>query len=223
MSDDDRAPPDPALAEFLALIVHDLRNPIATISANISYLRDVSSDDDDPEIESVLDDVQGALTELTRGLEHVGWIGAWIGDSPPVGVRAGDARDAVREAVTAVGGPIATTLPDEPVWVDAGGTPLSKVVELFLRNATRHGRAGVSLSPDGVIEVYDDGPAIGPDLRERVFSMAGQRHVKTRRDGRYERVVGLLAARALAETLGLRVEADGEDGAAVFRIRLRGS
>jgi len=220
VSEEDHGLEDADMAEVIALIVHDLRNPIATISANISYIR-MLAQLDDPDGQAALDDVQDALLGLTRGLEQVGWIGGWIGGLAPVGVSPGDAREAVREAVEQVGGGVEVELPNDAVHVQSAGAPLCKLVELFLRNAKRHGRARVALSPDGVIEIRDDGPAVGLDLRERVFSMAGQRELKTRRDGRYERVVGLLAARALADTLGAQVEADGEDGAAVFRIRVR--
>jgi len=222
VSDDDRIGSDRELAEVLALVVHDLRNPIATISANLSFIRQCA-DLEDEEAHDALDDVQDALSALTHGLEQIGWIGGWFGGSTAIGVSPGDARDAVCDAVEAVGGDVELDLPDDPVRVEAAGPPLGKLVEVFLRSAQQHGHARVRLTPDAAIEILDDGPAVGADLREQVFSMRGQREVKSRRDGRYVRVVGLLAARALAETLGATVEADGEDGAAVFRIRLRAS
>ena len=75
--------------------------------------------------------------------------------------------------------------------------------------------------PNAIVEIHDAGRAIGTDLRDRAFTIAGQHQLKGRGDGRYGRVAGLLAAHVLALAVGATIEVDGRDGAAVFRITMR--
>jgi len=86
--------------------------------------------------------------------------------------------------------------------------------------------ATVRVYQDGgqvVIEVEDSGEAIAPELRDKAFTLEGQKALKGRIDGRYSRFVGLFAAAVVLDGVGGTIEADGESGAAVFRVRLRGA
>ena len=74
-----------------------------------------------------------------------------------------------------------------------------------------------------VIEVEDAGEAIAPELRDTAFTLEGQKDLKGRLDGRYSRFVGLFAAKVVLDGVGGAIEADGETGAAVFRILLQGA
>jgi len=210
-----------SLSDLFALVVHDLRNPIATISANLSFVRE-GAGADDSELVEALDDVGEALAQLIRDIEQLEWIGRWLGGRPAVAGRPEDARRSIEAAMRCIGEEVEVALPDAPVLVASAGPPLAQLVELLVRNALQHGRAGVvvRLSTGGVIEVQDHGRCVGESLRDRVFTMAGQQVIKGRSDGRYSRGAGLLAARALADALGAELEADGEDGAAIFRVRL---
>jgi signal transduction histidine kinase len=194
---------------------------LATISANLSFVREGVAGLDS-ELGEALHDVDEALSQLTHDLEQLEWIGRWLGGQAASLGRSGDARTSVEAAARPMGDAIELDLPDGPVLVARTGPPLTCLVELLLRNAIQHGRTGVQvrLSTDGVIEVQDHGRCVAEELRDRVFTMAGQQQIKGRSDGRYMRGAGLLAAHALAESLGAQLEADGEDGAAIFRVRL---
>jgi len=219
VSDSERQP-DPQLADMMALIVHDLRNPLATISANLSFAREVQEFTDQDVIES-LDDVELALGELAKGLEQLGWVGRWLGGGVALTPTPGDIRAVLTKAVEATDG-VTLSLPDAPVNASLAGAPLTRLVQLLVQESLRHGtKVSLSLSSDGVLEVVDDGVAVGAELRPVVFTMAGQQALKSRADGRYAKVVGLLAVRALADTLGATLEATGVDGAAKTVIRLK--
>ncbi|HJL19818.1 MAG TPA: HAMP domain-containing sensor histidine kinase [Sandaracinaceae bacterium LLY-WYZ-13_1] len=213
-----------SIDELIALVVHDLRNPVATVSANVSFVKEVGPGDDEDAAEA-LEDIETALGDLMRGLEQLGWVGRWIGGNTAMDGAPSDAREAVRAAVSRLGGAAAAELPEEAVYVRAGGGALTRLVELLLRNALSHAPASsvrVTLRAEGdaaVVEVHDGGRAVGEDLRDEVFTLDGQQRLKGRADGRYSRVVGLLAARALADSIGATLEANGADGDAVFRIR----
>jgi C4-dicarboxylate-specific signal transduction histidine kinase len=103
------------------------------------------------------------------------------------------------------------------------------VVELLLHNTGANvadPRATVRVCQQGarvLIEVEDAGEAIAPELRAEAFTLAGQKALKGRLDGRYSRFVGLFAAAVILDGVGGSIEADGESGAAIFRIYLRGA
>lgn len=210
------------IGELLALVVHDLRSPLATSAANISFARDAGAAQSS-DVREALDDAAGALADLARGLDQLGWMGRWISGKAAAPGSPGDARASVEEALRRVGGQgDRAELPEGPVQVKVAGEPLTRLVEIFVRNARKHSQGAVTirLGLDGVLEVEDSGRSVGADLRGQVFTLAGQQQLKGRLDGRYEWMAGLLAARALADGMGARLEAAGEDGAAVFRIHL---
>ena len=222
MSEDDRPR---AVADLMSLWVHDLRNPVATISANLSFVREVL-DTREPDAKEALDDVESALGDLMRGLDQLSWIGRWLQGQDALEPAPGDVRAAVQAALRRVEVEIHHELPASPLEVEAGGTALTRLVELLIRNAlTFAGPSSVAVTayadgPSAVIEVRDDGRALGEDVRDRAFSPDGQHELKGRADGRYSRVTGLFAARTLADALGAELTAGGADGAALFRIRL---
>ncbi len=213
------------IAELLALMIHDLRNPAATVSANLSFIRESVREADVDALEA-LEDVETAMGDLARGLEQLSWIGRWLGGERALEAGPGDARASVQAAVHRIGRAVAVAVPDEPVEVAAGGNALSRLVELLVRNALAFADARtvlVVLAKDGehvVVEVRDGGRAISDELSTQAFTLAGQSVIKGRADGRYSRAAGLLAARVLAEGLGAELDAGGADGAAFFRARL---
>ncbi|MFK7986773.1 MAG: ATP-binding protein [Sandaracinaceae bacterium] len=217
-----------SVSEMLALVVHDLRNPVATISANVSFVREEGAEalQGDSDLVEALDDVDLAMNDLMRGLEQLAWIARWIGGSKPVEAAGGDVRQAVESALHRIEKTVPVTYADVLGETKYGGAPLSRTVELLVRNSLQHDARGtprvdVRREEDVVIiEVRDAGRAVGADLREHVFDLDGQQVIKSRPDGRYSRALGLLAARALADGLHATLEAGGTDGDAWFRLRV---
>lgn len=213
------------MGEALGLLVHDLRNPAATITANVDFLQEVGLDDTDS-VEA-LQDVKLAVRELRRGLDMLAWISRWLSGQVPLEAADGDAGVFVKRLERA----------DTPVPVDIeiaaddqlyahGAHVAVEVVELLLHNTRANvadPRATVRVHQLGsqvVIEVEDAGEAIAPELRANAFTLAGQKALKGRLDGRYARFVGLFAAAVVLDGVGGSIEADGESGAAIFRIYL---
>lgn len=216
------------MGEAIGLLVHDLRNPAATITANVDFLQEVGLDDTDS-VEA-LQDVKLAVRELRRGLDMLAWISRWLTGQVPLEAANGDAGVFVKRLERA----------DTPVPVDIeiaaddqlyaqGAQVAVEVVELLLHNTAANvadPRATVRVRQQGarvVIEVEDAGEAIAPELRAEAFTLAGQKALKGRLDGRYARFVGLFAAAVILDGVGGSIEADGESGAAIFRIYLRGA
>ena len=216
------------MGHALGLLVHDLRNPAATITANADFLQEVGMDDTDS-VEA-LQDVKLAVGELRRGLDMLAWISRWLTGQIPLEATNGDAGVFVeRLERTETPVPVKVDI-DTPGQLYARGAQVAvEVVDLLLHNTRANvaePEALVRVYQDGahvVIEVQDAGEAIAPELREGAFTLAGQKDLKGRLDGRYSRFVGLFAAKVVLDGVGGSIEADGESGAAVFRILLQGA
>jgi signal transduction histidine kinase len=212
------------IGKLLGLLVHDLRNPTATVGANLTFLKEAIEPPDDDTREA-FEDAEIAVDTLMKGLEQVGWIARALAGQPPVQVTDGDVVVALRTAAGKLPSmQIELDLPSEPLRARGGGT-LSRLVEVLLQNSAAHSRGPVSLAARReaeaiVVTVQDSGEAIANELRDRAFTVAGQHDIKQRNDGRYSRVAGLFAARLLADAISATLSAGGERGAAWFRVRL---
>ncbi len=216
------------MGQVLGLLVHDLRNPAATISANVDFLQEVGLADDDSD--DALQDVRLGVGELRRGLDMLAWISRWLTGHVPLEAANGDVGmflERLERADTPV--PVTVEIARDDQLYAHGAQVAVEVVDLLLHNT----RANV---PDGhatvrvyqrsnrvVIEVQDAGEAIAPELRKAAFTLEGQQALKGRLDGRYSRFVGLFAAAVVLDGVGGTIEADGEKGAAVFRVFLPGA
>lgn len=214
------------LGHVLGLFVHDLRNPAATISANVDFLQEVGLSD--VESEEALQDVKLAMGELRRGLDILAWVSRWLTGQIPIEAANGDVGvflERLERAETPV--PVAVEIEPGDGLTAQGAHVAVEVVDLLLHNIRANvadPRATIRAyqrSDRVVIEVEDTGEAIAPELREQAFTLEGQRLLKGRTDGRYGRFLGLFAAAVVLDGVGGTIEADGEPGAAIFRILLR--
>lgn len=221
----------PAVLEsLLGLVVHDLRNPAATIGANLGFVSEVL---DDPsvgreEINEALADAQQALYELMRGFDQLAWIGRWCNGREPPGIQVEPLRATFERVRTRVRyGALEIELPDPGLRV-RGGDVLERLLELLIVNGHQHApRTSVKLravrdseQERPVIEVEDRGRALAPELQPLAFTLEGQTALKSRPEGRYGRVAGLFAASLLAQSLGATLDAVERAGANVFRVTL---
>ncbi len=221
-----------ALGRLLGLLVHDLRNPAATISANLSFLQDVGIDFPDDDAREAFEDLRLAAAELQRGLEQTGWIVRWLLREPAVAASPGEAGAACQRA--------AESHPRLSVRVDSqppslaarhvrgGRQGLPTLLGLLLSNAQRHAPGSEVVlrlceDPEGLlrIEVHDAGPRIPEEAAEAAFTVEGQHAIKhLGAQGRYGRFLELLAARAVAEALGIELAAGTPPDGPSFVLRV---
>ena len=214
------------VGQLFGLLVHDLRNPAATISANVDFLKEVGINDN--EATEAIDDLHLAVDELRRGLDMVAWISRWLLGQTPLESAPGDVGVFLKRLdneTTPV--PVSVSVDESGSVYAQGAQAAVEIVNVLLHNTKQHARgttAKVSARQDGeavVIEVTDEGAALGSELKDLAFTLNGQKALKGRSDGRYGRFAGMLAVAVAADGIGATIEADGEDGAAVFRLRLR--
>jgi signal transduction histidine kinase len=217
---------------LFGLIVHDLRNPAATLAANLGFVREGMSDPTLPrsELDEALGDSQQALGDLMRGLDQLAWMGRWFNSTAAFPVVVEDVRKALERARARIKhGVVEFSLPAREIPV-RGGEALERLVELLVSNGQQHAqgkpvRVSVAASSSNsaapvVIEVADEGRPLSPAFVEQAFTLPGQLEIKGRADGRYGRVLGLFAAGILAECLGARLSSEERDGKNVFLIAL---
>jgi len=220
----------PAQLEWLfGLIVHDLRNPTATLAANLGFVRDGVGDPTLPrsELSEAIADSEQALGDLMRGLDQLAWMGRWFNGHETHAPRSEDLGHVFERTRARIKhGPVEFRMPQRQIKV-MGGEALERLLEVLIGNGHQHApgkTVEVGLADETehvVVEVSDHGKPLSPDFGARAFTLDGQLEIKGRADGRYGRVLGLFAAGILAQTLGAELTAQERHGRNVFRLRLR--
>jgi PAS domain S-box-containing protein len=219
--------------EFLAMLAHELRNPLAPIRNAVTVMA-MSEDDRDTQrwsgevidrqvrhLSSLVDDLldvsritQGKITLTKAPLAVSSFVHAAVESSRPL-------IDARKHALE-------VKLTDEPLRVDGDLTRLAQVVLNLLNNAAKYtpegGHIRLSSGRDGDrcrISVRDDGEGITPETLPTIFDLFTQANRSLDRS-QGGLGVGLTLVRRLVEMHGGTVEAhsDGPGEGSEFVVRL---
>jgi signal transduction histidine kinase/ActR/RegA family two-component response regulator len=219
--------------EFLAMLAHELRNPLAPIRNALHVL---SIDDNDPErramLRSMMERQVDHMVRLVDDLLEASRLSRGMITLHPERI---DLRNAVRSAIEqsqplidSGGHALRVELPEMPVPIDADPVRVAQVIGNLVNNATKYGRPGgliaVSLQSNGdvaQVQVDDDGIGIDDDLLPQVFDLftQGERATHGVQDGLG---IGLALVRTLVELHGGSVAAHskGKGHGASFVVRL---
>ena len=172
--------------EFLAMLAHELRNPLAPISNALNLLARKPTDDPTEQwVRGVLQRQTGQMARLVDDLLDVSRI---TRGTISLDRKLLDARDVVRSAFDAAmhwmearHQAAALHLPDEPIKVFGDETRLGQVVQNLLNNAAQYtperGRIEIDLRREGrhaVIRVKDSGIGMTPELLSSAFELFRQ-------------------------------------------------
>ena len=219
--------------EFLAMLGHELRNPLAPIRNGVQLLRlgDGVADLRGQTLD-MIDRQTGQLVRLVDDLLDVSRItsGKMTLQKTPVELATvvASAVETCRPAIEAARHALVLDLPAEPLLVQADFVRLAQVVSNLLGNAARYtaegGRIEVRLRRDGrdaQLSVSDNGIGIAPEALPRVFDMfmQGGRDPRGAQGGLG---IGLALAQNLVALHGGTIQArsDGVDRGAQFTVRL---
>jgi signal transduction histidine kinase len=219
--------------EFLAVLGHELRNPLAPIRNAVLLLRRLGTAD--PEVRrstDLIDRQVQAMSRLVDDLLDVSRIrsGKVKLQREPVDLAAAVARgvETARPLIDARGHELKVALPPEPVRLEADPTRLAQVIGNLLTNAAKYtpegGHIGLSVERhpgDVVLRVRDDGVGIGADFLPHVFDLFTQDdHSPARSGGGLG--IGLTLVKTLVELHGGHVAArsDGPDKGSEFVVWL---
>jgi PAS domain S-box-containing protein len=169
--------------EFLAILAHELRNPLAPIRNSLHILRLTNQHDPAAErVGEMMDRQVNHMVRLVDDLMEVSRItrGKIELRKEPVEV-AGVVRSAVetsRPHIEAAGHQLALALPPDPLMLDGDPVRLTQVVANLLNNAAKYTEAGgqiwLTVRREGdrvAISVRDTGRGIPPDMLPRVFEL----------------------------------------------------
>ncbi len=210
------------LGRLLALIVHDLRSPLAAAITNAYVVEEEPGIGDDAR--EALADLKLALAEAQRGLDQAMWIANALEGRAPADLARGELGPVIAAAIAASGVPASSRV--APGLVVRGTALVGRVVQGLLVNARDHGRHGPvrvvaeRREAEVVIEVHDEGPALAHDLRARAGTLEPPRALTARAGGRYGRYASLFACGVAVQAIGGRLTEGGRDGAAFFRLTL---
>jgi signal transduction histidine kinase/CheY-like chemotaxis protein len=217
--------------EFLAMLGHELRNPLAAIATAERLLTDPrGSEETAIRARAVIGRQVDHLRRLVDDLLDVGRVvtGKIVLERTAVDL-AGIVEHAVG-SLAASGASrahhVVTAL--APAWVNGDSTRLEQIATNLVGNAVKYTPAGgtihVSVGREGaeaVLRVADDGIGMAPDLVPRVFDLfvQGARGLDRAQGGLG---IGLTLVRRLADLHGgtATVESPGEGCGSTFTVRL---
>lgn len=219
--------------EFLALLSHELRNPLTPISNIVDMLGMSGVDAEQRErLRQVMAQQVRQLIRLTDDLLDVSRIsrGKILLLKEEVDLRtvAQTAVETVQPAFDQAGHAFTATLPDCPLYVQGDPVRLTQVVNNLLVNACKftpeHGRIELILeSADGsaVMTVRDNGIGIPPEMQETIFNMFAQVQTSVER-GKGGLGLGLSLVKSLVEMHGgsVTVHSEGVNRGSEFLVRL---
>ncbi len=219
-------------SEFIGILSHELRNPLAPIRNGLQILESVTPGSPQAaRARAVIARQVGHLTRLVDDLLDVNRISS--GKIELRRARA-DLRELVRLAcddqrsvLEAVGIALEVSLPAEPIWVDVDSTRIAQVVGNLLQNAAKFSDRGaraivtVSAGRQAEVRVRDTGMGMDPKQVERMFEPFAQADDTLART-RGGLGLGLTLVKGLVELHGGSVagRSEGPGRGAEFVIRL---
>ena len=167
--------------EFLAVLAHELRGPLAPILTAVKLL--MAKGPADPALERLRDTIYRQTIQLWTLVNDLLDIGRITAGKLHLQKSRVDLREIVQQAVEMSNALIErrkhslrVLLPEHPVLVDADAARLVQVAGNLLNNAAKYtpegGLVEIRLEEaggEGVITVRDEGVGIPPDMLERIF------------------------------------------------------
>lgn len=219
--------------EFLAMLAHELRNPLAPIATAASLLKLTAPDEDRvrktseviarqvQHMAQLLDD----LLDVSRVTRGVVTLQSGIFD---IGTLIADAVEQVQQLVESKLQKLTVQTLNQNVSVKGDRTRLVQIFSNILNNAAKYtqpnGNIKLSVESDGAfvsVSIEDDGPGISPALLPFVFDLFTQAE---RAPGRTQGGLGLGLAlvKNLVEIQGGSVSAksNGDNTGSCFTVRL---
>jgi len=217
--------------EFLAILGHELRNPMAPVRSAVDVMRTLAPEE--PKLRWAIQVIERQSRHMGRLLDDLLDISRIIRGKLSLEMRVIDIVEVVEQAVDGAahlieqrGHRFDIELPEEPAYLEADASRLAQVLVNLLTNAAKYtpeqghirlvveGRSGLCL-----VRVIDNGEGIDPQLRGDLFKTFSQgRRRLDRAPGGLG--LGLSIAARLTELHGGRIEVDSEGRGRGAELRL---
>ena len=222
--------------EFLAMLGHELRNPLAPVTTALQIMR--LHENEPTRVARSREIVERQIEHMTRLIDDlldVSRITRGKIELREQGLLLSSvierAIESARPLIDERGHRVVLDLPSEPVSFLADPARLAQVFANLLNNAAKYtdvgGRIWVQARVDGgniVVRVKDNGPGLAPELRKHVFDLFMQ-GPQTRARSRGGLGIGLTLAKSLVLLHGGSVDAEsagpGQGTEFIVRLPLR--
>jgi two-component system CheB/CheR fusion protein len=221
--------------QFMAIMSHELRNPLNLINMNAELLSRLQEVQQSPLGARAVNTIRTAVASQSRVISDLLDLSRLQTGKLMLAPENVDFGALVRRLVEACRldpacsqRRIDVSGTDAPMWVHADPVRLEQVVQNLLDNAVKFSQAGGSIhlrldEADGEarLEVVDDGKGIAPEFLPHVFDMYRQaQHGKGRANAGLG--IGLSLVKQLVDLHHGKIEAEsgGQGKGACFRIRL---
>lgn len=221
-------------SEFLAILAHELRNPLAPIRNALQILR--LGDGARENVQPIFEMMERQVAQMVRLVDDLLDVSRISHGTIELKRERVELAAIVRQAVETVqplllnmGHELTITSPARPIHVSADPARLTQVLGNLLHNACkfteRGGRIRLAIEPDGdqaVVRVEDNGVGIAAEHLTHIFGMFAQIDQSFERsDGGLG--LGLTLVKTLVEKHGgsIEVRSDGVDRGTEFVVRLQ--
>ena len=172
--------------EFIALLAHELRNPLAPLRNGLQVMRLAASDANAvSQARSMMERQLGHMVRLIDDLLDVSRIGQHKMELRRSRVLLSDvvssAVETARPLVEAAGHELTVSLPRQPIHLDADLTRLAQVFSNLLTNSAKYTESGGHIwlsaerkGDEAMIYVRDNGIGIPAESLPRIFDMFSQ-------------------------------------------------
>nr|WP_229430000.1 ATP-binding protein [Pseudoduganella umbonata] len=219
--------------EFLAMLAHELRNPLAPISSGAQVLKMAHADN--PAVARTADIIARQVEHMTRLIDDLLDVSRVTRGLVKLNRQPLDLRTVVEDAVEQAyplfkskRQQLELDIPHVPIGINADHKRMVQVIVNLLNNAAKYtqeyGHIRVKLQRDGAlvrVEVADDGIGMAPELVARVFELFTQaERTSDRSQGGLG--LGLALARTLVTLHGgtVRAASAGPQQGSTFTVEL---
>lgn len=218
--------------QFLAILAHELRNPLTPLRMGLDVLKSQPSVERATRIHGVMDRQLVHLVRLVDDLLDVSRVsqGKIVLHKERVDIAdiTQAAVESSRPLIESARHELTVRVLGGPMWVDGDPVRLSQVVGNLLNNAAKYTPAEGTLSLDvrreggeAVIAVADNGMGVPPAMQAHIFDLFTQVQAhQSRAQGGLG--IGLALVRQLVTLHGgtIGVHSDGENKGSCFTVRL---
>lgn len=221
--------------EFLAMLSHEIRNPMAAISAAASLL---AEDAPRAQMDDALATIERQVRHMKQLVDDLIDVSRIMQDRIDLQRKSCRLADLLEDSLDATRGKfderdqrVEASMTTEPVVVKADPTRLVQVFTNLLDNASKYGSEGGQIrleaeydDGEAVVRVIDDGIGIDAELLPHVFDRFKQADTSLERsEGGIG--LGLTLVDALVDMHGgsVRVESEGRGQGSTFEVRLPAS
>ena len=216
--------------EFLAMLAHELRNPLGAIQGAVHALGIIGHTD--PMAMRATGIIKRQVLHMARLVDDLLDVGRAVTGKIVLKRALVNLADCVKASVATIASGNANhgriDVVSEPVWVSGDTVRLEQIIGNLLSNALKFSQGertvNVFVGREGheaVVRVVDSGVGIPPEMLPKIFDLFVQAHHTIDRS-RGGLGIGLTLVKRLAEMHGGTVQAssDGESRGSTFTVRL---